>query len=363
MSLFPGPFLDAFEIAGNPARNRSMQNALNAFYNGLSGADLTALERVGLTVAELSLPAPDGHVWAGHRHQEVFYAASLLKIVPMVAAEQLLAAARELLENLLTQPATADAYFALMSAKFDQQIRDRTPNRIKNTPAITDEHLLPKYRTLFTVLVNSSGRPTGLRFSDTFRAQLEPMIVDSSASGALACVHAVGYGYMAGLMADLGFWLDLEAQGVWLAADYNQVWPAVRVPSANDPTTAQGCSTVQLAGLLARLHERVLVGTEASTDMRDLLGRAGHWFHNKDVADTDWVWPPSSDFRVTRGKVGIGPLQGNPRPAISEGIIVHQFSTERNFVAAYANLLGPETKENLTFAARAIEAAIKGFRP
>jgi hypothetical protein len=112
VSLFPGPFLDALEIAGNPARNRFMQTALNAFYNGLSGADLTALERVGLTVAEL-----------------------------------------------------------------------------------------------------------------------------------------------------------------------------------------------------ARLHER------------------------------------------------------NSRPAISEGIIVHQLSTNRNFVATYANLLGPETKENLTFAARAIEAAIKGFRP
>jgi hypothetical protein len=39
VSLFPGPFPDALEIAGNPARNRSMQTALNAFYNGLSGAD------------------------------------------------------------------------------------------------------------------------------------------------------------------------------------------------------------------------------------------------------------------------------------------------------------------------------------
>jgi hypothetical protein len=55
MAIITGQaYLDPLEPEGDPGRNLSMQTALDDFMNNLSGADLAALERVALTVVEVT---------------------------------------------------------------------------------------------------------------------------------------------------------------------------------------------------------------------------------------------------------------------------------------------------------------------
>jgi hypothetical protein len=59
MALFTGqPYPDPLEPEGDPGRNLSMQTALDDFMNNLSGSDVTTLERVALTVVEVTSATP-----------------------------------------------------------------------------------------------------------------------------------------------------------------------------------------------------------------------------------------------------------------------------------------------------------------
>src|ERR1700733_10802525 len=121
MAIISGqPYLDPLEPEGDSGRNLSMQTALDDFMNNLSGSDLTALERVALTVVEVTSTTPP-HAWAGHRQHEVHYSASLLKVAAMYAAHELLSASKQQITD--QQPATASDFFASLVTDLNPVIK------------------------------------------------------------------------------------------------------------------------------------------------------------------------------------------------------------------------------------------------
>jgi hypothetical protein len=360
MALFSQrPYADPLQAEGDLNRNLSMQNALNAFMDGLSGQDRQSLERVALTVVEVTSTIPP-HPWAGHRHHEMHYSASLLKVAAMYTAFDLVAAAKQLIVE--RRPHSADEFFAFLHSDFDATIRQATPQRIKTAPNVTNVHILPSYDIVMKPDINpSTGFPRGVGFDPSYLTKLTEMIRISDDAAARDCIHGLGYGLIAGRIADDGFFNDSTATGLWLAGDYTGAWPAVVVPVVNDVTSAQATTTIDLARLYALMFDEILVTVDDSDAMLALLAQAGSWFHFTNPP----VWPRSG-IDVTRSKVGVGPLKptaAGVEQVVSEGITVHDATGERDYVVIWQNLKGATSFANLSLVGRMIETTIRGFTP
>jgi hypothetical protein len=279
------PYLDPLQVESDLARNLSMQNALDLFMNSLSGQDRQSLERVALTVAEVTSTIPP-HPWAGHRHHEMHYSASLLKVAAMYTAFDLRAAAKQLIFE--RRPRTADEFFAFLHADFDGVILQATPQRIKTTPAVTNVHILPSYDAVLRPDIDAStGFPRGVDFDPTYLTRMTDMITISDDVAARDCIHGLGYGLIAARIADDGFFDSSTGGGLWLAGDYTGAWPSVALPVVNDVTSAQATTTIDMARIFALMFDGILVSVDDSVDMLALLARAGSWFHFTNPP----VWP------------------------------------------------------------------------
>ncbi len=363
MALFSGrPYLDPLEPEGDPGRNLSMQTALDDFMNNLSASDVTTLERVALTVVEVTSATPP-HAWAGHRHTEVHYSASLLKVAAMYTAHDLLAAAKQ--QIIDQSPQSAADFFASLNTDFTPAIQAATPANITNDPRITNTQIIPSYQQIIDPQLDASGIPVGADFTANYAQLMSDMIVVSSDAAALQCIHALGYGLINARLADDGFFDSSSQRGIWLAGDYSNgtQWPAVRVPAVNDGTSAQATTAVEMARLYTLMSDEILVTVDNSDAMLALLAQAGAWFDST----TPPIWPSSTGIDATRTKVGVGPLAPNAagviEQVVSEGLTAHDPANDRDFVVVWQNLKGATSFANMSPVARMIEAAINGFNP
>lgn len=360
MEMFTGAYQDNLEPEGDPGRNRSMQDALDSFMNGLSGSDLTALERVGLTVAALtgneSLP------WAGHRHNEVHYSASMVKLLAMYAAHTL----RFFAEGLRAdqKPATADDFFAALASEFNGAIRSATPAKILATyPNESDEaKIIPAYQTVLEPQLDVSGTPVGVDFTFGYRTHLRGMLIQQQDAPAADCIHGVAFGFMNAKAGDDGFFDDANQRGIWLAGDYIGQWTPVTIASVNDALVAQATTAVDMARLFARMFSGTLE-SGSLTDLIPMLTPGGRsWFHQL------LIWP-NGDISATHSKVGIGPLKRNGAGVIervvSEALIAHDRGRDIDFAVIWQNLKVPgnATMPELQPVANMVETTIKAFQP
>ncbi|MET9670259.1 hypothetical protein ABZY19_33690 [Streptomyces sp. NPDC006475] len=359
VELFTGEYGDNLQPEGDAGRNRSMQQALNAFLDGLSGPDRQALERVALTVVALE-PGVDTRAWAGHRHHEVQYSASLVKLLAMYAAHTLRFFARHL--RLERQPATTGALFAAMTADFDSRINALTPPKIKAQHGADPTKILPAYRSVLQAEVDAAGKPVDVNFTPEYGAHLRGMLVDQEKIPAAACIHGVAFGFMNAKARDDGFFDITHERGIWLAGDYRGQWTPVRIPSTNDGLVAQATTAIDMARLFTRMFDGTLE-SGAPTDLFPMLAGSGRsWFHDRGI------WPRGG-LRATHSKVGIGPFKPNStgviEQAVSEALIVHDDNRRIDFVVVWQNLKVPglPTVAELLRVARMVEAAIAGFRP
>jgi hypothetical protein len=196
-------------------------------------------------------------------------------------------------------------------------------------------------------------------FTSAQRDAFEDMMVQQNNPGATTTIHGLGYPYLNGKIADDGFF-DGAGHGLWLAGDYAQQWPAARIPCINDVDTAQGTTARHLAQLLTLLAEDGLVGPRSSQGMKDLMARAGNFFHQT----TPPIWPIPGRFLATHGKVGIGPLKSG-KSVFSEGLIVRDTSRNLDFVAVWQNVISDGQTQRKLFepVAALIEATISAFVP
>ncbi|MER7582236.1 hypothetical protein [Kitasatospora sp. NPDC097691] len=360
MEMFTGAYPDNLEPEGDPARNRSMQDALDTFMNGLSGADRTALERTGLTV--VALTGADLLPWAGHRHNEVHYSASVVKLLAMYAAHTL----RFLAEELRAEqpPATSADFYAALATEFNSKIRAVTPPKIlAKYPNPADENkILPDYQTVLEPQFDATGTAISVDFTFGYRNQLRGMLINQTDPPAGECIHGVAFGFMNAKAGDDGFFDAANQRGIWLAGDYVNQWTPVTTASVNDGATAQATTAVDMARLFARMFS----GTLESGDLTDLIpmltpgGRS--WFHQL------LLWP-NGNLSATHSKIGFGPLKpdgsGVINQVVSEALIAHDSSGDLDFAVVWQNLKtsGNPTRPDVEPVARMVEATINAFSP
>ncbi|MFF9768286.1 hypothetical protein ACF1GT_17010 [Streptomyces sp. NPDC014636] len=352
MSLFTGSYVNPLDSSSHPA----MQAALQATRQALSLAGAPNAGNLSVIVVALSGDAGSfHHPWAALREHEEHYSASLLKIAAMYAAFDLRSSADQLAaqSGLTTWPQIE----AALKSSFNPEIDAHTPPLISGATSLTaqDKVRKPDYSA---VLQLSSGADFVVDFTTAQNKAFEDMMVNQNDPGATTTIHGLGYPYLAGKIADDGFF-DGTSNGVWLAGDYAHQWPAVRIPCVNDVDTAQGTTSWQLASLLTLLADDNLVGPTSSQDMKGLMARAGNWFHE----GTPPIWPLDGRFIATHGKVGFGPLKAPGKTVYSEGLIVRDTDRKSEFVAVWQNVISTGQPKRQLFqpVATLMEAAMNAF--
>ena len=371
MSLFEGPQPDPL----NASAHILMQVAMEAAKEALLAAGTHNVDRLALMVVALTgFEGTNNHPWAGIRIDEEHYSASLLKLAAMYAAFDLRSSADQLAtaQGLTTFPEIA----AALKSTFDPEIAADSPSLITNSPTLRpeDKSRGPAYTE---VLQLGAGPDFVVDFTQKQLNAFEDMIVQQHNPGATTTIHGLGYPLLNGKLADDGFFDGTI--GIWLAGDFAggaasaTTWPAARIDSKNDGAVAQATTAVHLARLLTLLFDNRLVGQRSSAAMQDLMRRAGKWFHHSGTIPAELIWPLNDDFRfeATHSKVGLGPLKTPGKSTFSEGLVVHDKNTDRDFVVVWQNVqdsLGPAPefrpfRRTLEPVATLIEATIGAFVP
>jgi hypothetical protein len=207
----------------------------------------------------------------GLRHTQMHFSASLLKVAAMYAAHQL----RESANNFASSVAdtTPGELFDHMSASFDPLIAPAVP-LISTNPLITQTMKVPKYRSVFAAIPLIDGG-FALTFNGVFQGNMHEMIVPSNNNAASACIQALGYSWINGVLASAGFFDPSTNTGIWLAGTFTEAFPRVRVASVNDGPVAQATTTFDLANFYAHMFRHTLVNAGSCDEMLILLDEGG----------------------------------------------------------------------------------------
>ena len=353
MALFTGPYADPLDSSAD----LTMQTGLDVSRQALSLAGAPNVDTLALIVVALSgFEGTTNHPWAGLREHEEHYSGSLVKVAAMYAAFDLRASADQLATDagLTTWPEIE----AALQSTFDPDIDTHTPSLISGSPLLgpADKTRKPNYSGLLQI---GAGGNFVVDFTQTQLNAFEDMMVQQNNPGATTTIKRLGYPYLNGKIADDGFF-DGVGEGLWLAGDYSGVSPAARIPCVNDRDTAQGMSVWHLAILLTLLADDLLVGTESSQGMKDLMARAGRFFPQTNPP----IWPANGQFVPTHGKVGIGMLKSG-QSTFSEGLILRDTVRDLGFVVAWQNAVqsGQTQREVFVPIATLIESTINAFVP
>jgi hypothetical protein len=166
---------------------------------------------------------------------------------------------------------------------------------------------LPRYEHMF--VAPKGGAPD---FTGQYKNWLRAMIVPSSNSGAMQCIHGIGYAYLNGAMKEA--LLFKEGKGPWLAGDFIGTYTYARIDSENDQGVAQAGTALSMAKLMAVIvKSAVALDGDSFTHMKMLLHDA------VDGIDTPFLtrdkrYFTDDDLRIPREKIthiklGYGPLK------------------------------------------------------
>jgi hypothetical protein len=124
---------------------------------------------------------------------------------------------------------------------------------------------LPIYERVF--IAPKDGIPD---FTGQYKNWLRAMIVPSSNTGAMECIHGIGYAYLNGAMKEALLFKD--GVGPWLAGDFIGNYTYARIDSTNDQGVAQAGTALSMAKLMAIImRHAVVLGDDAFTQMERLL--------------------------------------------------------------------------------------------
>ncbi len=205
---------------------------------------------------------------------------------------------------------------------------------------------LPLYDRMF--VAPAGGIPD---FTGQYRNWLRDMIVPSSNTGAMECIHGIGYAYLNGAMKQALLFKD--GVGPWLAGDFTGTYTYARIDSKNDQGVAQAGTALSMAKLMAIImRHAVVLGDDAFDQMEKLLHDAVSGvdvpFLTRNPPDFDdndsahparqghpqqaWLGAPQAAQRRSGGGVGEhapgGPVQAGqgvcavvPEPGLDEVVV------------------------------------------
>jgi hypothetical protein len=291
--------------------------------------------------------------WGAHKPHEVDYVASIAKVAALLAAFGL----RDLVRRFhAAAPPSPHALFATLRAALDPEIDATAPAPLR---AVEREHRIPHYEQVFDAQISSRGATasSGPDFTAGFREALELMIVPSDNQAAGHVIRGVGYGYLNGLLAQLGLFAPETQAGIWLAGDFVSQYPYVRIASVNDAGVAQAGTALAMAEMTALIVNRACLDPAACDAMRDLLARTAKGRDRPFVSGED----VDAALRIPLGAVshakrGFGPLKagGNVRSEIFR--LAGLKAPGKAYAVAYQNLPdGPGVADVCFMIRRALE--------
>ena len=198
---------------------------------------------------------------------------------------------------------------------------------------------LPLYERMF--VAPAGGIPD---FTGQYRNWLRDMIVPSSNTGAMECIHGIGYAYLNGAMKEALLFKD--GVGPWLAGDFTGTYTYARIDSKNDQGVAQAGTALSMAKLMAIImRHAVVLGDDAFSQMEKLLHDA--------VSDVDVPFltrnPPDfddNDLRIPRAKVThnklgwehLKPRNGGQAVGSESTRLEGLFKPDKAYALSYQNL-------------------------
>jgi hypothetical protein len=264
--------------------------------------------------------------YAGVFDNENHFSASTVKAAALFAAGQFLAEAKATAANF----STVSSFLAGFNSQLQAEINANADHRILSA----NIGLQPQTSTVLKL----TGFPS-IAFANGFNTSLTQMITVSSDADAAVCIHALGYGYISAALRQEGFFDPNTGAGtgIWLAADYKQIWDAVRIPCENDHPDAEITTTRQMCRLFAMIELNWLPDNDPDTNalMRDLLGQAGSWLQYVTVH------PLYSKVLAKVGYAGLGTNEAGPN-VYSEGLIIKWENPDKpDQVASFNKIIDP----------------------
>lgn len=166
---------------------------------------------------------------------------------------------------------------------------------------------LPRYEHMF--VAPSGGVPD---FTAQYKTWLRDMIVPSSNTGAMQCIHGIGYAYLNGAMKEA--LLFKGGKGPWLAGDFIGKYTYARIASENDQGVAQAGTALSMAKLMAVIVKSgVALDGDSFSHMKTLLHDAVSGIdtpfltRDKPYFTDDALRIPRE--KITHIKLGFGPLK------------------------------------------------------
>jgi len=321
----------ALQMAPSTAQNTRLASALSTVRGTLDAANQDRLDKAALIVLKLT---PSGTMdYAGVHETEMFFSASLLKVVLLHASFELVAQVNALAPTLTATSAPkflerVRREFAATIARSVRRIRPGVWRTLNFSQALT---ATPAGANQFRVTLHPTHEThVGKIFSE-----------QNQNDSPRDTMHRLGYSFVNRTLEAAGF-LDAESGvGVWMATDYGG-WSDFHVPVSTRSTgrnprngsSSAAMTAIGMASLLAHLHRDQLVDAAASQRMRTLFEAGGPW---------SWFWQMSNtgafSFEVTGCKIGhassgsafVGSM-------LSEAAYLRRKSDSARFLAVWQNV-------------------------
>jgi hypothetical protein len=213
---------------------------------------------------------------------------------------------------------------------------------------------LPNYERMFV------APPDGIPdFTGQYKNWLRDMIVPSSNTGAMECIHGIGYAYLNGAMKEALLFKD--GKGPWLAGDFIGQYTYARIDSQNDQAVAQAGTALSIAKLMAIImRHAVALDGDAFAQMEALLHAA------VSGPDTPFLTRNPPDFtdnalriprdKITHIKLGLADLKarnGGQQVGSEVWRLQGLFKPDKVYALSYQNLDWTKTSsEDVAFMIR-----------
>jgi len=198
---------------------------------------------------------------------------------------------------------------------------------------------LPVYESMF--VAPPGGIPD---FTGQYKNFLRAMIVPSSNTGAMECIHGIGYAYLNGAMKEALLFKD--GVGPWLAGDFIGKYTYARIDTKNDQGVAQAGTALSIAKLMAIIvRHAVVLEDDAFTHMETLLHDAVSGVdtpfltRNRPYFTDDALRIPRN--KITHIKLGwehLKPRNGGQAVGSEVWRLEGLFKAEKTYALSYQNL-------------------------
>lgn len=321
----------ALQMAPSAAQNTRLAAALATVRGTLDAPNQDRLDKAALIVLKLT---PTGTMdYAGVHETQMFFSASLLKLVLLYASFELVAQVNAL----------APALTATSAAKFLDRVRrefSATIERsVRRIPA-------GRWRTVsFGQALTAT--PAGanqfrVALSGTHETHVGKIFSEQNQNNSPRdTMQRVGYSYVNRALEAAGF-LDADTGvGIWMATDYGG-WSDFHVPvatrsSGRNPrngSSSAAMTAIAMANLLAHLHRDQLVDAASSQRMRTMFNAGGGWSWFGQLSN-----PAAFSFEVTGCKIGHA-SSGSAfvGSVLSEAAYLRRKSDSARFLAVWQNV-------------------------